>query len=140
MIKVGDRVYIWNRMDMTGEVGELKQTKVKTWFVGNELFGNWQVGPLAWHYGTHGGGSSFVFADGHAQIDNVQPFNDYWLATGGAKHRPLLGADTNGLLAYTYPPELNTETLVASAEWWVPPHYPAAPLIDLQYGPPGWVR
>jgi len=34
MIKPGDRVYIWNRMDMTGEVLSVKAKRVKTWFVG----------------------------------------------------------------------------------------------------------
>jgi len=34
MIKPGDRVYIWNRMDMTGEVLSLKAQPVKTWFIG----------------------------------------------------------------------------------------------------------
>ena len=103
-------------------------------------FGQWQFGPWARHYGTHGGGSSFVFVDGHAQIDSVEPLNDYWLATGGAKHRPLLGADTNGLNAYTYPPELNTESSVAGAEWWVPPHYPSGPLYVYQNFTPGQVH
>ena len=43
----------------------------KTNWMWCSAFGNWQYGPWAWHYGTHGGGSSFVFADGHAQIDNI---------------------------------------------------------------------
>ena len=34
MIKPGDRVYIWNRIDMTGEVLSLKAKPVKTWFIG----------------------------------------------------------------------------------------------------------
>jgi len=34
MIKPGDRVYVWNRIDMTGEVLSLKSKPVKTWFIG----------------------------------------------------------------------------------------------------------
>lgn len=34
MIKVGDRVYVWNKMSMTGEVIELRAIPTKTWFVG----------------------------------------------------------------------------------------------------------
>jgi len=34
MIKPGDRVYIWNKMNMTGEVLSLKSIPVKTWFIG----------------------------------------------------------------------------------------------------------
>lgn len=34
MIKPGDRVYIWDKMDMTGEVVSLKNKQVKTWFIG----------------------------------------------------------------------------------------------------------
>ncbi len=34
MIKPGDRVYVWNRMDLTGKVLSLRSKPVKTWFIG----------------------------------------------------------------------------------------------------------
>ena len=93
------------------------------------VLGNWTEGIWGWQHGVHAGGASFVFVDGHAQIDPVEPFNEYWLGTGGDMRRPSIagmegGPGPNGLHAYTYPPVDNVSSSFTGAEWWVPAALP----------------
>ena len=82
--------------------------------------------------GVHMGGGNFGFVDGHAETNNIRPFQEYWLATGGATtvQDPGCVPEPRGNFAHTYPPTLNVADLVASAEWWVVPWYPDAPLFS----------
>ena len=103
----------------------------KTMWMHCKHSGSYQYGVWGWHEGVHMGEFAVVFNDGHAQDDQVQPFNDHWLATGGVPRSPQSPAEY-GLYAYTYPPELNEDSLIAGARWWVPPYYPSGPVYDQQ--------
>ena len=74
--------------------------------------------------GAHLGGENFNFIDGHAATFDPTPVKDWWEASIGAPGTFY----PYGLLAFTYPPQLNTEGSRSEAKWWVPPAYPEGPI------------
>ena len=80
----------------------------------------------------HNGAVNWSFIDGHGESNDLSPVADMWLATGGAANFSPQTPAEYGNYAYTYPPEVNSADSVAEADWWVPPHYPEAPIFDLQ--------
>ena len=92
-------------------------------------------GPLGNHHmdGVHMGGDNFAFVDGHASTHDIKPFQDWRIATAGTRDAIPPTGNSEGLHAYTDPPELNIEGSIAEAQWWTPLRYPDAPV----YAPPG---
>ena len=80
----------------------------------------------------HNGAVNWSFIDGHAESSDFSPFAEYWIATGGIADFAPQTPGEKGDYAYTYPPEANSAGSVAEADWWVPPHYPEAPIFNLQ--------
>ena len=86
--------------------------------------------PRRLEYGVHLNSGNYSFVDGHAQTNKFRPLEDWWFATGGGLADADCRLQTRGEYAYTYPPGLNTERDVASAEWWPIPWYPLGPIFD----------
>ena len=80
----------------------------------------------------HNGAVNLSFVDGHAEANPFAPVAQWWLATGGVAHFAAGTPAEYGDRAYVYPPLENNATAIAGAQWWIPPHYPEAPIYNCQ--------
>ena len=85
--------------------------------------------------GVHMNSGNYSFVDGHAETNSIEPFQDFWIATGGSatlSNQTFTNCppDPRGEHAFTYPPELNVPGSVSGAEWWAIPWYPIAPIFN----------